>query len=111
MAPPGPKSKAIIAKDREYVSNAYDRLFQFTMKRASGSAIMDADGNVYIAWYIDYANHDQVEVYPPMSSWVNHQASRLTNFDPGSYVCEGMCVSGDGLVIWATNRSNFVKRF
>ncbi|MCJ7489731.1 MAG: aminotransferase class III-fold pyridoxal phosphate-dependent enzyme, partial [Thermoplasmata archaeon] len=48
MAPPGPKSKAIIAKDREYVSNAYDRLFQFTMKRASGSAVMDADGNVYL---------------------------------------------------------------
>ncbi len=48
VAPPGPKSKAIIARDREYVSNAYDRLFQFTMKRASGSAVMDADGNVYL---------------------------------------------------------------
>ncbi len=48
VAPPGPKSKAIIAKDREYVSNAYDRLFQFTMKMASGSAVMDADGNVYL---------------------------------------------------------------
>lgn len=48
MVPPGPKSKAIIAKDREYVSNAYDRLFLFTMKRASGAAVMDADGNVYL---------------------------------------------------------------
>ena len=48
MAPPGPKSKAIIDKDRKYVSHAYDRLFQFTMTRASGSAVMDADGNVYL---------------------------------------------------------------
>ncbi len=48
VSPPGPKSKEIIAKDREFVSNAYDRLFQFTMKRASGSAVMDADGNVYL---------------------------------------------------------------
>jgi 4-aminobutyrate aminotransferase len=48
VAPPGPNSKAIIARDREYVSNAYDRLFQFTMKKASGSAVMDADGNVFL---------------------------------------------------------------
>ena len=48
VPPPGPKSKLIIAKDREFVSHAYDRLFQFTMKKASGSAVMDADGNVYL---------------------------------------------------------------
>lgn len=48
VSPPGPKSKEIIAKDRRYVSDAYDRLFQFTMKKASGSAVMDADGNVYL---------------------------------------------------------------
>jgi hypothetical protein len=33
MTPPGPKSKAVIEKDRKFVSHAYDRLFQFTMKR------------------------------------------------------------------------------
>ena len=48
VPPPGPKSKAIIEKDRKYVSHAYDRLFQFTMKRSSGAAIMDEDGNVYL---------------------------------------------------------------
>lgn len=48
VPPPGPKSKAIIEKDRKYVSHAYDRLFQFTMTRASGAAVMDADENVYL---------------------------------------------------------------
>ena len=48
VPPPGPKSKVIIEKDRKYVSHAYDRLFQFTMMKASGSAVMDADGNVYL---------------------------------------------------------------
>lgn len=48
VPPPGPKSKVIIEKDRKYVSHAYDRLFQFTMKRSSGAAIMDEDGNVYL---------------------------------------------------------------
>lgn len=48
IPPPGPASKAIIEKDREFVSHAYDRLFQFTMKRSSGAAIMDADGNAYL---------------------------------------------------------------
>jgi 4-aminobutyrate aminotransferase len=48
VAPPGPASRVIIEKDRKYVSHAYDRLFQFTMTRGSGAAIMDADGNVFV---------------------------------------------------------------
>ena len=48
VAPPGPKSKEIIDKDKKYVSHAYDRLFQFTMTKGSGAAIMDADGNVFL---------------------------------------------------------------
>src|SRR4030066_1029369 len=48
VAPPGPKSKVIIDKDRKYVSHAYDRLFQFTMTKGSGAAIMDADGTVFL---------------------------------------------------------------
>jgi len=48
VAPPGPVSREIIEKDRKYVSHAYDRLFQFTMTRGSGAAIMDADGNVFL---------------------------------------------------------------
>jgi 4-aminobutyrate aminotransferase len=48
VAPPGPKSKIIIDKDRKYVSHAYDRLFEFTMTKGSGAAIMDADGNVFL---------------------------------------------------------------
>lgn len=48
VAPPGPKSKEIIDKDKMYVSHAYDRLFQFTMTKGSGAAIMDADGNVFL---------------------------------------------------------------
>src|SRR4030067_2216667 len=43
---PGPKSKEIIKIDRDYVSYASDRGFPFTIEKAAGSAVMDADGTV-----------------------------------------------------------------
>lgn len=67
---------------------------------------LDDSGNVYVAWYIeDGTIHDQIEVYPPMASWVNHQATKLTGFEPGAFVVEGLCVNGDGSVVWVTDRS------
>ena len=45
---PGPKSKEIIKIDRDYVSYAYDRCFTFTIDKAAGTAVMDADGNVLL---------------------------------------------------------------
>ncbi|MCK4273149.1 T9SS type A sorting domain-containing protein [bacterium] len=77
---------------------------------------LDADGNVYVALYIDGATLDQVEIYPPRASWVVHHAAPIQSLETGSYVCEGMCVNAAGTIIWATNRSStgsygWAKRF
>jgi hypothetical protein len=69
----------------------------------------DADGNVYIAWYIDSNDNDpphQISVYPPRTSWVAHTATKLSETETFAYVCEGMCVTQDGSTIYATNRSS-----
>lgn len=69
---------------------------------------LDDSGRVYIAYYIgNPMGGDQVEVYDKLSTWndVTHTAPLLTSFEPPAYVCEGLCVNGDGTVIWLTDRS------
>jgi 4-aminobutyrate aminotransferase len=79
VAPPGPNSKAIIEKDRKYVSHAYDRLFQFTMKKASGSAIMDADGNVYLDFSSGISVMNAGWSNPVVTKAIQDQAENLTH--------------------------------
>lgn len=79
VPPPGPKSKTIIEKDRKYVSHAYDRLFQFTMKKASGSAIMDADGNVYLDFSSGISVMNAGWSNPRVTAAIKDQAEKLTH--------------------------------
>jgi hypothetical protein len=67
---------------------------------------VDENGYIYVAWYVeDGTIHDQIEVYSPIDTWVNHQATKQGGFEPGAYVVEGLCVNADGSVMWITNRS------
>ena len=76
---PGPKSKEIIEKDRKYVSHAYDRLFQFTMHRGSGAAIMDADGNVYLDFSAGISVMNAGWGNPRVTKAIKDQADRLVH--------------------------------
>lgn len=79
VTPPGPKSKEIIEKDRKYVSHAYDRLFQFTMERASGAAIMDADGNVYLDFSSGISVMNAGWSNPRVVNAIKEQAEKLVH--------------------------------
>jgi hypothetical protein len=99
----------------DYNCNEVDRLALGETSEYVSACDLDADGNVYVAWYIN-SRPNQIEVYPPRAAWVVHQAAAITGFDAGAYVCEGMCVNAAGTVIWTTNRSalgsnGWVKRF
>ncbi len=79
VSPPGPKSKAIIDKDRKYVSHAYDRLFQFTMTKGSGAAIMDADGNVFLDFSAGISVMNAGWGNPQVTQAIKDQADRLAH--------------------------------
>ncbi|HEX7393192.1 MAG TPA: aspartate aminotransferase family protein [Thermoplasmata archaeon] len=79
VAPPGPKSKIIIDKDKKYVSHAYDRLFQFTMTRGSGAAIMDADDNVFLDFSAGISVLNAGWGNPQVVQAIKDQADRLVH--------------------------------
>ena len=103
----------------DYFCQEVDRLelgTQHTTTEYPTALDVDANGYVYVAWYIDSEWRDQIEVYPPRSQWIAHKASLVTSFEPGAYACEGMCVNDSGTVIWVADRSmpgslGWVKRF
>jgi hypothetical protein len=69
---------------------------------------IDDNGYVYIAFYVSGPGAtDQIKVYDKLANWVDatHTAPLMTSFEPPAYVCEGLCVNGDGSVLWLTNRS------
>ncbi len=75
---PGPKSKEIIKIDRDYVSYAYDRCFTFTIEKASGTAVMDADGNVLL----DFSSGIAVQ----NAGWTHYKVSRAIQDQAGKLI-------------------------
>ena len=74
---PGPKSKEIIKIDRDYVSYAYDRCFTFTIDRASGSAVMDADGNILLDFSSGIAVQNAGWTHYKVTKAIQDQAAKL----------------------------------
>jgi len=43
--PPGPKAKALIARDEKVVSRSFKRWYPMVADKASGAIVVDIDGN------------------------------------------------------------------
>src|SRR4030043_923549 len=74
---PGPKSKEIIKIDRDYVSYAYDRCFTFTIDKAAGVAVMDADGNVLLDFSSGIAVMNAGWTHYKVAKAIQEQAGKL----------------------------------
>lgn len=48
IAPPGPKGKLIIAKDKQYASPSYIKLYDLVVDHGNGPWIYDVDGNRFL---------------------------------------------------------------
>ena len=47
---PGPRARAILARDAAVISPSYPRDYPFVMDRGRGSEVWDVDGNRYVDW-------------------------------------------------------------
>ncbi len=74
---PGPKSKEIIKIDRDYVSYAYDRCFTFTIDKAAGAAVMDADGNILLDFSSGIAVQNAGWTHYKVTKAIQEQAAKL----------------------------------
>ena len=48
VSPPGPKARALVQKDDQFVSPSYTRYYPFVVESASDCVVRDVDGNEFI---------------------------------------------------------------
>ncbi len=73
---PGPKSKAIIAKDEKYVSHSYTRAYPTVIERGEGAYLWDVDGNCFLDFHSGIAVCSTGNAHPDVVNAVKKQADK-----------------------------------
>jgi 4-aminobutyrate aminotransferase len=75
--PPGPKAKALLARDDLYVSPSYTRCYPLVVERGSGAVIEDVDGNRFLDFTAGIAVTNAGHCHPHVVAAVQDQAAKL----------------------------------
>jgi 4-aminobutyrate aminotransferase len=75
--PPGPKAKALLARDALYVSPSYTRCYPLVVERGSGAVIEDVDGNRYLDFTAGIAVTATGHCHPEVVAAIKDQADKL----------------------------------
>src|SRR5438132_12566515 len=74
---PGPRAKALIERDARVVSPSYTRGYPLVIERASGAAVEDVDGNVFLDCAAGIAVNSTGHSHPDVVRAVSGQAERF----------------------------------
>ena len=87
-APPGPKARAIIDRDRAVVSPSYTRVYPFVMERGAGAIVNDVDGNVFLDCAAGIATNCTGYGHPDVVRAVIKQAERFLHMSGTDFYYE-----------------------
>lgn len=112
-APPGPKAKAIIAKDKEFSSPSYIKEYPLAIAGGKGAMVEDVDGNRYIDWMAGIAVSSTGYQHPVVTKAVVEAAEKFLHicgtdfyYQGFSDLCEALAKSAPGGGKWRTFLSN-----
>src|SRR5580704_2435914 len=74
---PGPKAAALLARDAEYVSPSYTRVYPLVVERGSGAVIEDVDGNRFLDLTAGIAVTAAGHCHPEVVAAIKDQADKL----------------------------------
>jgi 4-aminobutyrate aminotransferase len=77
VPPPGPKARALLARDDQYISPSYTRAYPLVAASGSGAMIEDVDGNRYLDFTAGIAVVATGHCHPAVVRAINDQSSRL----------------------------------
>src|SRR5436190_13478200 len=85
---PGPRARAIIARDRAVVSPSYTRGYPFVMERGAGAIVEDVDGNVFLDCTAGIAVTATGHCHPDVVAAVTAQAQRFLHMSGTDFYYE-----------------------
>ncbi len=98
--PPGPKARAVIAKDKAYSSPSYIKEYPLAIAGGKGAMVSDVDGNRYIDWMAGIAVSSTGYNHPAVVKAVQEAAGKFLHicgtdfyYEAFSDLCEKMAKS------------------
>ncbi|MGI8905783.1 MAG: acetyl ornithine aminotransferase family protein [Candidatus Sumerlaeaceae bacterium] len=85
---PGPKSRAIIDRDKAVMSSSYTRDYPFVMDRGEGCLVWDADGNRFLDMAAGIAVCSTGHSHPHVVNAITEQASRFLHMSGTDFYYE-----------------------
>jgi 4-aminobutyrate aminotransferase len=74
---PGPRAAGLLARDAEFVSPSYTRVYPLVVERGSGCVIEDVDGNLFLDFTAGIAVNASGHCHPEVVAAVQDQAAKL----------------------------------
>jgi 4-aminobutyrate aminotransferase len=85
---PGPKAKAIIDRDRKYVSPSYTRDYPFVIARGEGAIVEDVDGNRFLDCAAGIAVNSTGVSHPEVVKAIAEQAQKFIHMSGTDFYYE-----------------------
>jgi 4-aminobutyrate aminotransferase len=103
--PPGPKAKAIVAKDQRYTAPAYGRVYPLVVQEGRGMVIEDVDGNLFLDFMAGIAVASTGHSHPRVVKAIEEQARRFLLICGSDFYYEPMAELAEKLSELAPGRS------
>lgn len=94
---PGPIAKSIVDRDRKVTAPAYGRVYPLVVKRASGMAVEDVDGNLFLDFMAGIAVASTGHSHPRVVRAIEEQARKFLHICGSDYYYEPMVVLAEKL--------------
>ena len=85
---PGPKAKAIIERDRQFVSPSYTRDYPFVIARGEGAVVEDVDGNTFLDCAAGIAVNSTGVSHPEVVTAITEQAQKFIHMSGTDFYYE-----------------------
>jgi 4-aminobutyrate aminotransferase len=85
---PGPRARAIVERDRQFVSPSYTRDYPFVMARGQGAVVEDVDGNVFLDCAAGIAVAATGHAHPEVVSAITTQAGKFLHMSGTDFYYE-----------------------
>jgi 4-aminobutyrate aminotransferase len=85
---PGPKAKALIDRDKAFVSPSYTRGYPLVIERGTGATVEDVDGNVFLDCAAGIAVNSTGHAHPEVVRAVTEQAGKFLHMSGTDFYYE-----------------------
>jgi 4-aminobutyrate aminotransferase len=103
--PPGPKARALIARDEAVTATCYIKEYPLVLARGEGAMVEDVDGNRFLDFMAGIAVCSTGHSHPEVVKAIKDAADRFLHICGGDFYYEGMAALAERLVKLAPGRS------